>query len=105
MFKWSFKSTSKSIKNSLNFKYREFGIFGSFKGYGRVIRVDNIFNKSKESFGVYKTLQLHFEKNLSWSKIGFKNYENIYNNLDFSEVENNNFFNFSLFNNKKKINK
>jgi len=62
------------------------------------------FNKDyeKKLFEVYKILKLHFEKNLSWSKIGYKNYENIYNNLDMSDLENNNFFSVSLFNNNKK---
>ena len=55
-------------------------------------------NYEKKLFEIYKILKLHFENNLSWSKIGYKNYENIYNNLDFSESENNN---VSLFNNKK----
>ncbi len=45
----------------------------------------------KKLFEVYKTLKLHFEKNLSWSKIGFKKYENVFNNLEMSELSTNQF--------------
>ena len=63
----------------------------------------------KKLFEVYKTLKLHFEKNLSWSKIGFKKYENIYNNLDMSELsmnqfKNKNFKNLQSLKNDFKIN-
>ena len=63
----------------------------------------------KKLFEVYKTLKLHFEKNLSWSKIGFKKYENIYNNLDMSDLSMNqfkykNFKNLQSLKNDFKIN-
>ena len=45
----------------------------------------------KKLFEVYKTLKLHFEKNFSWSKIGFKKYENVFNNLEMSELSTNQF--------------
>ena len=53
-------SSSKSIKNSLNFNDREFGLFGSFNGYGRalgsitfLIIVDQINHKKIFLFFVF----------------------------------------------------
>lgn len=53
-------SSSKSIKNSLNFNEREFGLFGSFNGYGRalgsitfLIIVDQINHKKIFLFFVF----------------------------------------------------
>ena len=53
--------------------------------------LENNKEYEKKLFEVYKTLKLHFEKNLSWSKIGFKKYENVFNNLEMSELSTNQF--------------